>query len=113
MIRSNEEESNAMSVVRQRVYYVVFAETLYQSFADAMAQAPELIAAHMTRSKELHAGGTLLLSGAFLDNAEEPLSTMAVHTTREAAEEYIKGDPFVLNGMVRTWYIREWANMFA
>jgi uncharacterized protein YciI len=38
---------------------------------------------------------------------------MAVCATREAAETYIKGDPFVEQGMVRTWHIREWANMFA
>jgi uncharacterized protein YciI len=33
---------------------------------------------------------------------------MAVFTTREAAEEFVKGDPFVLNGLVRRWTIREW-----
>ena len=38
---------------------------------------------------------------------------MAICTTYEAAEEYARGDPFVLNGMVSTRYIREWANMFA
>jgi hypothetical protein len=53
------------------------------------------------------------MAGAFLNNQEEPLSTMAIHATREAAEEYAKGDPFVLKGMVSKWYIREWANMFA
>ncbi|HLH62355.1 MAG TPA: YciI family protein [Ktedonobacteraceae bacterium] len=113
MITNNKEEGNVMSIVRQRVYYAVFAVTLYESFDDALARAPELIAAHIARSKELHARGTLLMSGAFLDNPQEALSTMGILTTREAAEEYIKGDPFVLNGMVKTWYIREWANMFA
>ncbi len=44
---------------------------------------------------------------------DEPLSTMAVLSSREAAEEYIKVDPFVINGMVSNWYIRDWANMFA
>ena len=44
---------------------------------------------------------------------DEPLSTMAVLTSREAAEEYITGDPFVIKGMVNNCYIREWANMFA
>lgn len=53
------------------------------------------------------------MAGAFLNNPKEPLGTMAICHTREAAEEYVKGDPFVLNGMVSKWYIREWANMFA
>jgi uncharacterized protein YciI len=34
--------------------------------------------------------------------------SMAVFKTREAAEEFVAGDPFVLNGVVRGWQIREW-----
>jgi uncharacterized protein YciI len=98
---------------KQSVYYVVFCETLYASFEDAAAKASDLIATHVARSKELHARGTILMAGAFLNVPNEPLSTMAVCATREAAEEYITGDPFVLNGMVKQWTIREWANMFA
>ena len=102
-----------MSDSQQQAYYVIFFVTSYASLADAMAQAPDLIASHIARSQDFRACGTLLMAGAFLDNLQEPLSTMAVLTTREAAEEYIKGDPFVLNGQVRSWHIREWANMFA
>lgn len=102
-----------MRIPRQRVYYAVFVVTSYESFDDALARSPDDIVAHIARSKELHARGTLLIGGAFLNNPREPLSTMSVLTSREAAEEFIRGDPFVLKGMVRTWYIREWANMFA
>jgi uncharacterized protein YciI len=102
-----------MSAAQPRVYYVIFVVTAYESFEDARAKAADVIAAHIARSKELHAQGTLLMSGAFLNNPQEPLSTMAVLASREAAEEYIKGDPFHLNGQVRSWSIREWANMFA
>jgi len=108
-----EEKGKTMSTSQQRAYYVVFVVTSYASFDDAMTRAPDMIASHIARSQDLHARGTLLMAGAFLDNPQEPLSTMAVHTTREAAEEYIKGDPFVQNGLVRSWHIREWANMFA
>jgi uncharacterized protein YciI len=38
---------------------------------------------------------------------------MVVLSSRDAAEEYAKGDPFLLQGMISNWYIREWANMFA
>jgi uncharacterized protein YciI len=98
---------------KQPVYYVVQVETHFASFEDALAQAPDLIAAHLQRSRELHARGTLLMSGAFLNTPQEPLQTMAVCSTHEAAEEYIRGDPFVQHGMVKAWTIREWANMFA
>jgi len=36
---------------------------------------------------------------------------MGIFPTREAAEEYAKADPFVLNGLVTKWHIREWANI--
>jgi uncharacterized protein YciI len=102
-----------MMIPKQAMYYVVFFETLYDSFEDALAKAPDVIAAHRARSKEWHAQGTLLMGGAFLNDAKGPLGTMVVCATREAAEEYVRGDPFVLNGMVSRWYIREWGNMFA
>ena len=94
------------------VYYAVFFETFYDSLEDAVSKAPEVIAAHRARSNELHARGTLLMAGAFLNNPKEQLRTMAICPTREAAEEYARGDPFILNDMVSKWYIREWANMF-
>lgn len=33
---------------------------------------------------------------------------MAIFTTREAAEELVREDPFVVNGVMRGWEIREW-----
>jgi uncharacterized protein YciI len=102
-----------MQIPMQTIYYVVFFETCYDSLADAFSKAPEVIAAHQARSKEWHAQGSLLLAGAFRNAPKEPLSTMTICTTREAAEEYAKGDPFLLNAMIRSWSIREWTNIFA
>ena len=101
-----------MEIKSQPVYHVVFCVLKYTSFEEAKAEAPDAIAAHVKRSRELHENGTLLLAGAFLDENDEPLGTMAVTTSREAAEEFVKGDPFFLNGMMSKWYTREWANMF-
>ena len=50
--------------------------------------------------------GLLLKIGPFAGAGTE--SSMAVFTTRDAAEEFAKGDPFVRNGVVRHWHIREW-----
>ena len=33
---------------------------------------------------------------------------MGIFTTREAAEEFARNDPFVLNGVVESWIVREW-----
>jgi len=45
-------------------------------------------------------------------NAQED-GSMAIFTTREAAEAFARSDPFVLNGVVRGWSIREWNEAIA
>lgn len=67
--------------------------------------------AHSARGSAFHERGELLLYGPFA----EPLTqgSMAVFRTRESAEEFIAGDPFVREGVVRSWEIREWLEAFS
>ncbi len=96
----------------QAIYYVAFFVISGTTIEEVIASAPEALAAHVKRSKELQQQGKLLMAGALLHNTPgEPLMTMGVFPTRAAAEAYAAGDPFVLNGMVTDWYIREWANI--
>lgn len=87
--------------------------TTYRSVDEVRQQAPDEMAAHLRRSKELHAEGVLVMAGAFLDPGDGALQTMGVLTSRSAAEDYARHDPFVEAGMVRHWEIRPWANMLA
>ena len=96
---------------KQSVYYVVFFEIDYPSIVEALTDAPEAIATHKKRSQEWHEQGKLVMAGAFKDSPEGLLNTMGVLTSREAAEEFAQGDPFVQNGKVIRWYVREWNNM--
>jgi uncharacterized protein YciI len=59
---------------------------------------------------EFHDRGELLLVGAFGNPQEE--GSMAIFTTMAAAEEFAKGDPFVTNGVVARWYIRQWNEIY-
>jgi uncharacterized protein YciI len=34
--------------------------------------------------------------------------SMAIFRTRESAEEFVRDDPFVVGGVVRSYEIREW-----
>jgi hypothetical protein len=61
----------------------------------------------------LHENNTHLMTEAFLHHNDELLSTIAVTSPREAAEEYVKGDPFLLNGRMSAWSTHQWANMIA
>jgi uncharacterized protein YciI len=49
--------------------------------------------------------------GAFADPQNQ--GSMAVFSTREAAEEFVNDDPFVLNGVVRAWEPGEWQEILA
>jgi len=68
--------------------------------------AQENFPAHSARAQEFAARGVLLMIGVL----DEPMNgdAMAVFTTRSAAEEFVAGDPFVLNGVVAEWTVRPW-----
>jgi uncharacterized protein len=80
------------------VRYVVF----YDSGDLSLAQ--ENFPAHRAWYQEFMATGVLLSLGPFTDRA----GSMAIFTTREAAEEWAAGDPFVRAGVVSAYHVREW-----
>ena len=82
------------------------AVVFYES-ADGLAEkAPLHAGQHRARWREFADRGELLMIGPFANPQEE--GSMAVFTTREAAEEFVRGDPFVLHRVIRNWYIRDW-----
>ena len=78
---------------------------IYDSAGDVAQTAPQHFAAHRARWEEFQADGTLLLIGPYSDQS----GALAVFTTRAAAERFARSDPFVLNGVVRAWSVKEWA----
>lgn len=78
----------------------------YESTPDFRAKVPANIAGHRALYHAFHADRRVLLIGPFTD---EPLGcAMGVFATREAAEQFVRQDPFVANGLVARWTIREW-----
>jgi uncharacterized protein YciI len=51
------------------------------------------------------ARGDVIGIGPFAD-----LGNMAIFRTRAAAEEFVKDDPFVLEGIVKSVVIRDWSD---
>lgn len=82
--------------------FVVF----YESADEVRSKAPAHFAAHRARWKEFAERGELLMIGTFANPQEQ--GSMGIFTTREAAEAFVNSDPFVLNGVVRSYEIREW-----
>jgi uncharacterized protein YciI len=85
---------------------VMKAVVFYESAPDVAANAPAHASAHRARWDEFSRRGELLMVGPFA-NAQDD-GAMAVFTTRAAAEEFVRGDPFVLNGVVSKWTILDW-----
>jgi hypothetical protein len=78
----------------------------YRAVEDFLPLAQQHYPAHAARVQEFAGRGDLLMVGTF----DEPMdgSAMGVFTSRAAAEEFIAGDPFVLNGVVAEWSLRPW-----
>jgi uncharacterized protein YciI len=87
------------------VKIVSFYETAEGAMPGLIANFP----AHRARLDEFHARGVLIAAGPL---GNPPEGAMAIFTTREAAEEFIAGDPFVTNGLVSSWRLVEWRAEF-
>jgi hypothetical protein len=83
------------------VKYVLF----YESSPEGIAKATTYAAQHRAWWDAFLSDGTLLMIGPFSDPSA---GAMGVFTTRNAAESFAAGDPFVLNGVVKCWSVREW-----
>jgi uncharacterized protein YciI len=83
----------------------------YQSGDDVAAKAPAHFAAHRAHWAQFVDGGELLMIGTFADPQQD--GSMAVFTSRAAAEQFAKDDPFGLHGVVSSWRIPEWNEALA
>jgi hypothetical protein len=81
----------------------------YRSVADFLPLAQANIDGHRARLQEFHDRGVLLLAGPLGDPGNG--DAIGVFTSREAAEEFIAGDPFVVHGVVAEWSIRAWTEV--
>lgn len=77
---------------------------LYDGAAD-MNRAREVFPAHRATWQEFVLRGELLMIGPFTDPRQ---GAMGVFATREAAEKFVRLDPFILQGVVKQWELREW-----
>ena len=82
------------------------AVVFYESADDVASKAPAHFPAHRARLDEFEARGELLMVGTFADPQTQ--GSMAIFNSRAGAEEFVREDPFVLNGVVRSYEIRDW-----
>jgi uncharacterized protein YciI len=83
---------------------------IYEADADYAEKRAPYRGAHLALAKEAAARGELLAAGALT----EPVDTSVLLFQGEAPEAAIafaQADPYVIQGVVRSWRVREWATV--
>ena len=71
-----------------------------------MAKIMAAFPAHRARLDQFAAEGKLLMVGAFADARAD--GAMGIWRSKEDVEAFMREDPFILQGLVRSWRILEW-----
>lgn len=79
--------------------YVVIGEPSGATLEQIMKVLPR----HRVVVQRLAAQGVIVGIGPFSD-----LGNLGIFRTREAAEEFVRTDPFYLEGLVKNYRVREW-----
>jgi uncharacterized protein YciI len=67
-------------------------------------------AAHIEYARKAVARGDLVLGGALASPADGAVLVFR-GSTPAVAEAFAAGDPYVVNGLVRKWRVREWTTV--
>ena len=79
----------------------------YDLVDDYLDRRGEFRDEHLGLARAAHARGELALAGAFTAPADEALLVWSTDD-RAVVEAFAASDPYVLNGLVRSWRVREW-----
>lgn len=83
---------------------------LYSLAPDYLQRRPEFRAEHLKLAWAAHARGELQLGGALEDPLDRAVLLFRGETSA-AAEAFAQADPYVLNGLVKSWQVRAWATV--
>lgn len=79
----------------------------YDFAADYLERRPEFREEHLAKAWAAHERGELVLGGALTDPVDGAALLFKGESPR-MAESFAREDPYVLNGLVTRWRVREW-----
>ncbi|MGH9160025.1 MAG: YciI-like protein [Vicinamibacteraceae bacterium] len=82
----------------------------YELEADYLARRGEFRHAHLRKAWDASAKGDLLLAGALTDPVDQAVLLFKGEAVG-VAESFARADPYVANGLVRRWFVREWTTV--
>lgn len=65
---------------------------------------------HLSKAWASHERGELLLGGALAEPIDRAVLLFRGES-RQVAESFAQTDPYVINGLVRSWNVREWSTV--
>lgn len=85
-------------------YFVLF----YDVVDDYLTRRAALRQDHLRHAESAVQRGELVLGGAFSDPVDRALLVFR-GADRSVAEDFARADPYVTNGLVSRWEVREWS----
>ena len=79
----------------------------YEAGPDYLERRPQYRGEHLQRAWDAHARGELVVAGAFADPIDGA-ALMFAGKDKSVAEHFARADPYVANGLVARWHVREW-----
>ena len=87
-------------------HYLLF----YEVADDYTTRRAAFRGAHLTAAWAASERGELVLGGALANPADSAV-LLFKGDSPEVAEKFAKTDPYVLNGVVKSWRVREWTTV--
>jgi len=88
------------------MHYLLFYEVA-DNYVEKRAQFRD---AHLTMAWNARDRGELVLAGA-LANPVDGAVLLFKGDSPEVAEKFALADPYVMNGVIRRWHVREWTTV--
>ena len=88
------------------MHYLLF----YDFVGDYLNRRAAYRPAHIALARQAVARGELVLAGALADPPDGALLVFR-GASPQVAESFAKNDPYVTNGLVTRWYVREWTTV--
>lgn len=82
----------------------------YEVGADYVEKRAQFREAHLKKAWESNARHEMILGGALADPTDGAVILFRGES-RDVAENFAKSDPYVQNGLVTHWYVREWSTV--
>ena len=79
----------------------------YDLVDDYLERRGEFRDEHLGMARAAHERGELALGGAFVEPADQALLVWSTED-RSVVEAFAEADPYVRNGLVKAWRVRDW-----